>query len=210
MLKYLKFQLACDIAFGVFVVTWFITRHIFYFMVCWSLYDDSPRESGYGCYYGPNENLYGPIEPPDRFGHLLQPFTDPQGLVCWTPYVMRSFVGTLLALQVVLIIWFAMICRVVAKVIKGGAAEDSRSDDEGEEDEEEIKNAEKNGEERTSQQSAPVEELVTIDSLNLCVGPGASRNNKRLRKSGGTTSGITFPSDTKDLLGRIGCDKSAS
>lgn len=107
-------------------------------MVCWSLYVDCPQEIKFGCYYGPHNDLHGPVEPPDQFGHLLQPFTDPQGLVCWTRHIMGSFMVTLLALQVILMIWFVMICRVAAKVIKGGGAEDSRSDDEGEEDEEET------------------------------------------------------------------------
>lgn len=122
---------------------------------------------------------------------------------------MGSFMVTLLALQVILMIWFVMICRVAAKVIKGGGAEDSRSDDEGEEDEEETEVA-KNRERRLIQQSEPIEEEVSIDSVNLCVDRGASRNHIRFRKSGGAASGITIPSDTKDLLGRIGCDKSAS
>ena len=209
MLKYLKFQLICDMTFGAFMITWFITRHVLYFMILWSLWVDCPQEIDYGCYYGPNSNLHGPVETPDRFGHLLQPFTDPQGLVCWTPRIMGSFMITLLALQVILMIWFVMICRVAVKVIKGGVAEDSRSDDEGEDDEEEFEMPEKCGTGRLSPRQMPLEEEVSIDSINLCCDRGASRG-KRFRKSGGAASGITIPSDTKDLLGRIGCDKGVS
>ena len=210
ILKYLKFHVACDIAFGAFMVTWFITRHILYFMVVRSLYFDSPREIAYGCYYGSNADLHGPIEPPDQFGHLLQPFTDPQGLVCWTEQSMLSFVGTLLALQVILLIWFGMIIRVAAKVIKGGKAEDSRSDDEDEEGEDrEVDEKDRTippsyEVASTEEDTAPIVEEVTVDAINLC------RNNKRYRKSGVAASGITIPSDTKELLGRIGCDKGLS
>ena len=124
---------------------------------------------------------------------------------------MLSFVGTLLALQVILLIWFGMIIRVAAKVIKGGKAEDSRSDDEDEEGED----REVDEKDRTippSHEAASVEEdtaliveEVTVDAINLC-----RNNNKRYRKSGVAASGITIPSDTKDLLGRIGCDKGLS
>lgn len=46
-----------------------------------------------------------------------------------------GFIFLLLALQVLTLMWFYMIIGVAVKVIKGGQAEDTRSDDEDSEDE---------------------------------------------------------------------------
>ncbi|RYO97942.1 hypothetical protein DL765_010987 [Monosporascus sp. GIB2] len=62
-LKYLGFTTACDVVFGVFMITWFISRHVFYPMVCWSIYADLPRLLRSACYRGTADNLQGqPIE----------------------------------------------------------------------------------------------------------------------------------------------------
>lgn len=199
------------------MVVWFGARHVLYMLVCWSVYTDIPKEITYGCYRGTNANLKGPNNVPDHFDHLVQPFKDPQGLVCWNNGIKWAFLATLLTLQVILLIWFGMIVRVALKVLKGGEAEDSRSDDE-ESDEAEPNEASKkshfqsvpqrNG--STKHESfdlSPLEEEVGVESINLI-----SRNkspNNRYRKVGSTTSGVHLPSDSKELLGRIGCDKGA-
>ena len=42
ILKYLGFQTACDLAFGVFMISWFVLRHACYMTVWWSIYKHIP------------------------------------------------------------------------------------------------------------------------------------------------------------------------
>lgn len=214
MLKYMNFQMACDIAFGVFLVVWFIARQVLYLLVCYSVYVHIPLEIKYGCYSGSASNLQGPISPPDLFGHLLQPFTDPEGLVCWDNRIGWAFLSVLMALQAILLIWFGMILRVAYKVIRGGEAEDSRSDDELEEgNDERGSDPPEKGENMSNEHEGsmaievprPLEEEVGVEAINL--GNSRKSSSRRFRKGGGTASGVTIPSDRKELLGRIGCDK---
>ena len=111
------------------------------------------------------------------------------------------FIGLLGFLQAILLTWFGMIVRVAIKVLQGGEAEDTRSDDE--EEDEKVKA-------RTIYTSephneAPLEEEVGVESINLT--GRKSSPALRLKKSAGTSSSITLPSERKELLGRIGCDK---
>ncbi|KAL8774439.1 MAG: hypothetical protein Q9209_000812 [Squamulea sp. 1 TL-2023] len=217
LLKYLNYQIACNIAFGVFMLVWFGARHVLYLLVCWSIYVDIPKEITYGCYHGSNARLEGPMDVPNDFDHLIQPFKDPQGLICWNNGIKWAFLTTLLALQVILLIWFGMIVQVALKVLGGGEAEDSRSDDEASEEEESEEATQSSGYHLQSQRKIsanphllelqPLEEEVGVESINLI-----ARNrspNRIYRKVGSTTSGVHLPSDSKELLGRIGCDKGA-
>jgi len=43
MIKYLGGTLSCDILFGLFMVSWLITRHILFMLVIVSTYVDLPR-----------------------------------------------------------------------------------------------------------------------------------------------------------------------
>lgn len=190
------------------MVVWFISRHILYSFVWYSLYADAPREIRHGCYWGSNANLQGPIPTPKDLDHWTQPFRDPEGLVCWDRQVEWAFLGLLLALQVILLVWFGMIVRVALKVIRGGEAEDSRSDDEAEADEQMEKvmfQAGKPDHGSSHFIGSPLEEEVGVEAINL----NGSRNSlsRKSRKGGGTASGVALHSDRKELLGRIGCDK---
>ena len=187
------------------MLVWVVARHFLYLRVCWSLYVDSPKIMSYGCYWGSRSDLHGPIDPPDRFNHLIQPFRDPEGFVCWNDNIKWAFMFALLALQVILLIWFAMIVRVALKVLRGGEAEDSRSDDEEDDEEEDDYIKEKKNCEHDFLQEAPLEEDVGVEAINL--GNRKISPNRRYRKGGGTSSGVTLHSDRKELLGRIGCDK---
>ncbi|EHY59147.1 Sphingosine N-acyltransferase lag1 [Exophiala dermatitidis] len=167
-LKYLHFNVACDIAFGVFMVTWFVTRHVLYIVVLYGIYAHIPQEIRYGCYKGSVLDLQGPLPIPDDWDHLTQPFRDPVGLVCWNNKIKWAFLLSLFALQVVLLVWFAAIIRVAYKVITGQGAEDVRSDDEDDEEEDEDNNI------RTARapHSAPENKANNyIDSVQLCVEP---------------------------------------
>jgi len=205
LLKYLHFQLSCDIMFGVFMVTWFITRHILFMWVCWSVYAHIPEEIRYGCYQGSTQQLEGPLPVPDDWEHLTWPFRNPVGLVCWNDNIKWGFLGMLLALQVILCMWFIMIVKVAYKVLSGQGADDSRSDDEDEEEDETTAGEDAMERIHTSAEAKPVveQEALSKDQLSQ-----PARKSSR-RKDGSSSSGINVlgTSDRKDLLGRIGCDK---
>ena len=193
-----------------FIVVWFVARQILYPIVCYSVYAHIPENIKYGCYWGSASNLQGPVSAPDYLDHLLQPFRDPEGLVCWDNKIKWMFLTALLALQALLLVWFGMILKVASKVIRGGKAEDSRSDDEEfneEDDDEEISHDEKICcHEGPPMKTPPLQEkVVGVEGLHFThhrTGPV-----KRFRKGGSAASGVTISSDRKELLGRIGCDK---
>lgn len=218
LLKYLGYQFACDIAFGVFIVTWFVTRHILYMWVLWSIYAHIPEEIQYGCYTGSTNQLRGPLPVPDDWEHLTWPFRDPVGLVCWNDNIKLGFLGLLLMLQVMLLMWFTMIVKVAYKVISGQGADDVRSDDEEEEEEEgaEIEEQRKLIDAmHTCVDSRPFieKEVLSTDFVDGSSRPGRSpvRRGSKRRDGTGHSSGINVlgSSDRKELLGRIGCDKSS-
>ena len=224
MLRYAGWQTACDIAFGVFIVTWFLTRHLFYLAVCWSLYIDLP--STYGCYNaGTGARIDG--ENSSIISNLLHAYTsDPSSPVCFNKPLRNTFLSLLLALQVLTMIWFGMICRVAYGVLSGKGAEDSRSDDEGEDEEEDEEDeaeddndepqgieqirdfAQKEPEIRFEPLPPPREEEVGVEELRF-VKRNSSVKQQAARRSKSRTSGISIPGhgDHKELLGRIGCDK---
>jgi very-long-chain ceramide synthase len=182
------------------MATWVIARHVIYLMVCYSVWHDIPIEIDYGCYKGKKGALTGPFPPPDRFGHLIDPFRDPQGIVCFNHKIKWGFLTGLLFLQAITLMWFWMICKVAAKVIQGGQADDTRSDDEDDEvDEAEEKKFE-------PVEYVLLEEEVGVEAINL---KGRASSSRRYKKSVSSSSGVTLPghSDRKELLGRIGCDK---
>ncbi|KAH8662366.1 TLC domain-containing protein [Xylariales sp. PMI_506] len=194
-LKYMGYTTICDAMFGLFVVSWFLARHVFYMMTCWSIYVDVPEIISYGCYQGPASDLKGPFPVPEGWGYLFEPFKDPAGIVCLTKNIRWGFLGCLLFLQVITLMWFFMIIQVVIRVLRGAGADDVRSDDEGGAEEEE---------EYEYEEAEPLEEEVGVEDLDL-------KNWERRTgvKRTATTSGVSLPghSDRKELLGRIGCEK---
>jgi acyl-CoA-dependent ceramide synthase len=208
-LKYLGFTTICDIIFGVFMVVWIAARHVIYMMICWSVYRDIPATITYGCYSGRNGNIKGPFEAPDRFWHLLEPFRNPEGVVCWSNNIKWGFLSALLFLQCITLLWFWLIVQVAVKVLRGGQADDVRSDDEGEEEVDEHEALE---EEQLlpyeEEQLLPYEEEVGVESINLR-GRVSNASKTRYKKSASSATGVSLPghSDRKELLGRIGCDK---
>lgn len=188
------------------MMAWFIARHILYLRVAYSLYAQSPQLLKYGCYSGSAGNVKGPFPLPDKFHHLVEPFQDPNGVVCWNDNIKMGFFYTLMALQVILLLWFGMIMRVAVKVLRGGEADDSRSDDEEGEDQDEVEKK-TNGKQHAYQKPIelpPLEEEVGVDELSIR--SQRSSPARRYRKGGGVASGVTLHSDRKELLGRIGCD----
>ncbi|EGX91058.1 sphingosine N-acyltransferase lac1 [Cordyceps militaris CM01] len=193
-LKYSGFTTACDYVFGLFMISWFAARHVIYMMVCWSIYAHIPEVLSYGCYTGTNANLVGPHDPPQGMGYLLEPYYNSTGNVCFNDSIKWAFLAPLLALQVITIIWFTMIIRVAVKVLRGDGAEDTRSDDEDDEEEEE--------EEYIYEEA--LEEDVGVEALDFKSWERRSGIKRQANSSGVNLSG---PSDRKELLGRIGCEK---
>ncbi|KAI2464997.1 longevity assurance proteins LAG1/LAC1 [Annulohypoxylon bovei var. microspora] len=195
-LKSLGFTTICDVIFGVFAVTWFVTRHVVYLIACWSLYFDMPRVMPTGCYRGTAGNLEGPFPVPDDWSHLLEPFRNPAGIVCMNDGTRLGFLSFLLLLQAVMIVWFAFIVQVIIRVLKGDSAEDVRSDEDGEDEEEEG--------EVEYDEPRTLEEEVGVESINFDVWKRRAGVREVSR-----SSGLSLPghSDRKELLNRVGCEK---
>ena len=122
-------QTACDIAFGVFMLSWFVARHVFYLAVCWSIYADVPVEMPYGCYNAETGVKTSEDGGNEVLSNVLHAYTSGNADVCFNEKIHYGFLGLLLALQVITIIWFGMICRVAYRVVLGKGADDTRSDD---------------------------------------------------------------------------------
>ncbi|RDA89262.1 hypothetical protein CP532_0531 [Ophiocordyceps camponoti-leonardi (nom. inval.)] len=197
-LKYTGHATLCDVAFGFFMLSWFVSRHIFYLMICWSLYAETPNVIKAGCYSGRGSELSGPEPTPSGFYYVIEPLVNAYGRVCHDEVVKWVFLAALLFLQVITLIWFSMIVRVAAKVIRGDGAEDTRSDDEDDIDEEEE------DDEFVYEEARPLEEEVGVEALDL---KGWERRTGVKRQA--SSSGVSLPghSDRKELLGRIGCEK---
>ncbi|KAJ5501606.1 TRAM1-like protein [Penicillium expansum] len=204
ILKYSKFETACNVGFGLFMGTWFITRHLIYPMVCWSVYYDLPRELTYGCYTGSTSEFIS-AEAPNAFAYMLGPYFSLDNPICFNPTLKWMFLSLLLFIEGLSIVWFSMIARVAYGVVCGGNAEDTRSDEE-DEYETEV------GNQTASHVPAHLAAMdgVPTDPLETGNAPGLGR-----RRSNGTASvrargrgRVPFdPSDRKALLGRIGCEK---
>ncbi|RMZ80499.1 hypothetical protein DV737_g2946, partial [Chaetothyriales sp. CBS 132003] len=218
LLKYLGFQALCDAAFGAFMVGWFALRHVAYMCICWSVYVHIPQEITYGCYSGGDGHLQGPSEAPADWEHLTWPFRDPEGLICWNDRIKWAFLTMLLALQVVLLIWFGMIIKVAYKVVTGTGADDVRSDDE-----DESADLATDAPGRLHPSAAvgpgqwPEEDVLSTDAhfappTRTKSANGATSALARRKKENGHSSGVNIlgGSTRKELLGRIGCDKPTS
>ena len=203
MLKYFGFQSACNWAFGLFVATWFVARHIFYLIVIYSIYRDVPGVMLYGCYSGKTAEMISTNGTPNALSHMLWPFQDLDGTICLNKRIKWVFLSMLISLQILSMVWFVMIIRVVVKVVKGGTAEDSRSDDE--EDVRDVKG---------SAHETPAESSSSgITNLTVCNSSSVGSSKSNLGRGPFRTSGgrvrLVDQSDREALLRRIGCDKPA-
>lgn len=239
LLKYLGYSTLCDIAFGVFAISWLLTRHVLYMMVCWSIWYHTPVDMAPGCYLTSNhpstpqnaQKLFIPMSDTaafeaaggnDIWGNMLRAYTDRNGPICWNPEIRTYFLALLLVLQVLCCIWFYMVAKVIYKVLSGNGADDVRSDDEcdEEEEEEDVDSYDKTSsfinaiptctETGLSAMPAYKEEEVGVDALTFARMNSVS-HRRQTRSSTPRASGISIPGhgDRKELLGRIGCDKPA-
>jgi acyl-CoA-dependent ceramide synthase len=215
MLKYVGMHTLCDITFGVFIIVWFLARHMAYLSVCWSIHSDVPKVMPYGCFNSSTGEKISDDGGTSIWVNIMQPFNRPGGEICFNSRIRVSFLSLLGALQVLTLIWFGMILRVAYSVLSGNAAEDVRSDDEEddeieeEEVEVEIPYFEKQAE---NAKAYPIEEEVDADALNhggkrwdQNGSPIVRRSSRRTARA--TAISIPGHGDHKELLGRIGCDK---
>ncbi|QRV75985.1 sphingosine N-acyltransferase lag1 [Ceratobasidium sp. AG-Ba] len=105
MLLYLRLpSILPDTVFGLFVVSWLVTRQAAYTLVLWSVITET------GMY-------------------IRRDFRPMQGLF-WSGPTYYGFVAFLGGLWIMMWVWFWMICRVTYNVLTGKPAEDTRSDEE--------------------------------------------------------------------------------
>jgi len=105
MLRYLAYSTVCDMVFGLFLLSWLITRHALFIVVIVSAFTDIPKVVTFEW-------------APERGRYLSR--------ATWI--VLSSM---LIVLQVLQVAWFCTICRVAWRVLsKGEGASDDRSDDE--------------------------------------------------------------------------------
>jgi acyl-CoA-dependent ceramide synthase len=251
MLNYLAYRTACDVTFGFFLVSWIGARHFGYITLNWAVWR-CPDYIPFGCYdlsdgkqgtsslistipsyklsfYPPGSSPHStslPVEPRawayDILTNVLQPFVRPTGHVCFNPAILNVFVGLLVGLQVLTLIWFSMILRVAYGVISGKSAEDSRSDVDTDEEVDDMLDEVDMMTADSELKLRPIEQVVTAESLHFTNGSkhangngngnGASSaqssqsSNSRTRSRRAPLS-IPGHGDRKELLGRIGCDK---
>ncbi|KAG8791248.1 sphingosine N-acyltransferase lag1 [Serendipita sp. 398] len=104
MLRYLERTFACDCAFVTFLVSWFLTRHVAFLLILYS-------------------TLF-------RFPVLRPGAFIPNSGEIVTKELYYAFNAALIALQVLMCIWFTAIVKVAWSVMRGKPAEDTRSDEE--------------------------------------------------------------------------------
>ncbi|KAK2861381.1 hypothetical protein FQN49_004254 [Arthroderma sp. PD_2] len=205
MLKYLGFERACTVAFGVFLGTWVIARHVIYMSLWWSIHKTVPADVPFGCYSGTTGKQISSGSP-DLLFHIFNPFLDLDGPICMTNTVKTIFLGMLLLLQVLSLIWLGMIIKVALGVVwTGSSAEDTRSDDE-----EEVEDAEpKEKASISSARNAGASTSSDGSSWSRSVMTNGSNHQShpvRIRTTRGRVT-LSDHNDRKTLLGRIGCDK---
>jgi len=127
MLKYLELQRLCDSTFFLFLVSWPYTRHYIYIRILISAYLDAV-----GIFHRDNKDNPNYQATPPKGGGNWGPGYDwrPEDGYYITPAVRIAFIILLSALQMILLLWFAMIVRLAVRILRGGHAEDDRSDDE--------------------------------------------------------------------------------
>ncbi|CAK7203635.1 Sphingosine N-acyltransferase lag1 [Sporothrix eucalyptigena] len=225
--KYLGYTTICDVTFGAFMLSWFVCRHIFFTMICYSVWAQTPNIMPEGCFRGgvagsgsvavgadeisslaPTISSLAPFlseTTSNKLAFLIEPLVDSEGAVCYNYAVKWAFLAMLLFLELIIIVWFFMIVQVAIRVVTGGGADDTRSDDEGDEEEEDEEDDiadDRNGE---KVDAAPLEEEVGVEAIDL---KGWERRTG-VKRQASTTTSVSLPghSDRKELLGRIGCEK---
>lgn len=109
ILKYCGVQTICDFMFLVFMVAWIVLRHGVYNYVLYHAWTQARLIMNADC---------AKVLP----GETIK--------ICYTDFQIDIFLLLLTFLQVIMCIWMYMILRVAIRVVRGGAADDVRSDSE--------------------------------------------------------------------------------
>jgi hypothetical protein len=104
MLNYMQVGPIGDASFLVFVASWIYTRHYILFRIIFSIYKYVPQD--------------------------IEFIWDPSSGRLASHSLWLAFLGLLIALEAILMIWLFMIFKVLWKVIRGHSPEDTRSDSE--------------------------------------------------------------------------------
>jgi acyl-CoA-dependent ceramide synthase len=148
------------------------------------------------------------------WSNIFQSFLNPNAeTIGLNPGIQYTFLGLLLGLQCITLMWLIMIIKVVIRVLRGEGADDSRSDAE-DEDEEELDELEDAGAVQPSVPftlNEPQQKFIEVeaDSTELShsyvrrSGSG-SKSRPKSKGSGGFSSGLNL-GERKDILNRIGC-----
>lgn len=193
MLKYLKHETACNAVFGLFLAVWIVSRHMIYILLCYSIYRDVPGVMDYGCFSGAT----GLPEDPNTLGvwRYLEPFFDQSSTICLDRKIKWTFLGMLIAIQSLSILWFSMIIKVAYQIISGGVGKDVRSSDE-EESEDECVAEQPN---QLDEKDAPSSASGQTSARDAAAARGGffQRRRGRIRIPGSR--------ERKDIIGRVGC-----
>ena len=130
----------------------------------------------------------------------FDPFFDQKGTICLDRNVKSIFLGLLLMLQVLSIVWFGMIIKVALSMLNGEGANDTRSgdEDEGGEDEEEEEDEE---ECEARSNGKPTQ---SANGKAKASGSEAPSRQTGLFQRGGIR--VPGSRDRKELIGRVGCN----
>lgn len=107
ILKYCGFQQICDIMFVIFMISWIVLRHGVYNYVLYYSWANARDIMDFDC-----SNFVNPSDVK----------------ICYTNFQINFLLILLGFLQIIMCIWMYMILRVAIRVIRGGSADDVRSD----------------------------------------------------------------------------------
>jgi acyl-CoA-dependent ceramide synthase len=125
---------------------------------------------------------------------MLEPLIYGSGRICYDYTIKSLFLGGLLFLEGLMIFWLVMIIKLVVRVLRGGNAEDTRSDGEEEDEEHDI--------------MAPIEVVVDTEKLQYPLQLSSSgRGTSCVFQTAGE---LAISKDRKGYLDRIGCEQRIS
>lgn len=130
----------------------------------------------------------------------FDPFFDQKGTICLDRNIKSIFLGLLLMLQVLSIVWFGMIIKVALSMLKGKGVNDTRSgdEDEGEEDDEEEV------EEEEWEVRSTGKPTQSANGKAMASGSEAPTRQTGIFQRGGIR--VPGSRDRKELIGRVGCN----
>ncbi|PQK15788.1 hypothetical protein BB8028_0006g01100 [Beauveria bassiana] len=131
-LKHLGFGVICDVILADLLSPGSSHAMASTFLHAGASMFDLPRILKEACYCVSADNLQGPFTvPTSGWSHLLEPFRDPKGVVCFNNNIMYAFLSFLLFLRVMMIIWFMFVVKIDMRMFRGKVAEDVRKQQRG-------------------------------------------------------------------------------